>query len=165
MIHFRNAISEDLPSIVAIYNSTIKLNYVTADQQPWTIQGQESWLLNRNMNTRPVWIAEKNGSIVGWASLKDFYGRPAYSITAEVSVYIAEEHRGEGLGKNFIDYIQSQAHQLGLENLLAFIFEENAGSLQLFKSKGFEEWGRLPETAKHPTGYQTLIILGWKTRG
>lgn len=37
--------------------------------------------------------------IVGWLSFQDFYGRKAYDITAEISIYLDEKFRGRGYGK------------------------------------------------------------------
>ena len=54
--------------------------------------------------TRPLWVAQRtdSGQLDGWVSFSDFYGRPAYRATAEVSIYLDESARGKGLGKQLL---------------------------------------------------------------
>ncbi len=40
--------------------------------------------------------------MIAWLSFSDFYGRPAYPRTAEVSIYLDESARGKGLGKQLL---------------------------------------------------------------
>ena len=53
---------------------------------------------------RPLYIAEnEKRDIVGWISFESFYGRPAYAKTAEVSIYLHEDHRGKGAGSAVLE--------------------------------------------------------------
>jgi L-amino acid N-acyltransferase YncA len=47
-----------------------------------------------------VLVAEKDQNIIGWASLNPYSHRCAYSGVADLSVYIAREHRGKELVQN-----------------------------------------------------------------
>ena len=58
---FRNASINDLSEIVAIYNATIPGRMVTADLEPVTIESRKEWFEKHNAQTRPLWVAEKNG--------------------------------------------------------------------------------------------------------
>ena len=94
----RDAVEEDLPAIVEIYNSTVPSRMVTADPEPVTIESRRAWFREHDPERRPLWVAEANEEVVGWLSFEPFRRRPAYRATAEVSVYVSEEHRRKGVG-------------------------------------------------------------------
>ena len=94
----RDAREADLPAIVDIYNSTIPGRMVTADLAPVTVESRRAWFREHEPNRRPLWVAEDKGRVVAWLSFSSFYGRPAYDATAEISLYVAESHRGRGVG-------------------------------------------------------------------
>lgn len=96
----RNAEINDLPYIVEIYNATIASRMVTADTVPVNTKDKEKWFWAHTGN-RPIWIIEDDLQLskIGWVSFSDFYGRPAYSGTAEISIFLDEKCRGKGYGK------------------------------------------------------------------
>ncbi|HEY1006086.1 MAG TPA: GNAT family N-acetyltransferase, partial [Sphingobacteriaceae bacterium] len=47
-------------------------------------------------------IAVEGGRVVGWTALTPVSGRCVYAGVAEVSVYVAEEARGKGVGKRLL---------------------------------------------------------------
>ncbi len=98
--------------------------------------------------------------VVGWLSFSDFYGRPAYGATVEVSVYLAEAARGRGLGAAFLRARSSAAPRLGVRTLLGFIFGHNGASLALFERFGFARWGTLPRVASLDGVERDLVIVG-----
>ncbi|MDO1446608.1 GNAT family N-acetyltransferase [Rhodocytophaga aerolata] len=159
----RDAKPADLPAIVDIYNSTIPGRMVTADTEPVSVESRLKWFHDHTPNRRPLLVVEEeNGSVIGWISLRDFYGRPAYQCTAEVSIYLNPAVRGKGLGKYLLDTMLKQAPSYGVFNLLGFIFAHNESSLQLFRKAGFEEWGNLKEVAILDDIPRSLIIMGKK---
>src|SRR6476620_11766079 len=99
-MQFRNATIEDLPLIVSIYNSTVPGRMVTADTAPVTVADKLQWFNEHSPDKRPLWMIESATGIIGWVSFQDFYSRPAYDGTAEVSIYLSELHRGKGYGKD-----------------------------------------------------------------
>lgn len=158
---FRDATLEDLPKIVEIYNSTVASRLVTADIEPVSIDSKINWFHQHNSEFRPLWIVlDSDKNMVGWVSFQDFYGRPAYQKTAEISIYIDEKYRGKGLGRLILEYAIEKSHELGIENLLAFIFSHNLPSLNLFEKFGFELWANLKNIAELDGEKRSLIILG-----
>jgi L-amino acid N-acyltransferase YncA len=160
---FRYATLEDLPEIVAIYNTTIPGKIVTADLTPVSIADKLNWFHQHNNESRPLWVCiDDRDEIVGWVSLQDFYGRPAYSGCAEISIYFKEAHRGKGWGKAALKYALDCCPFLKVHTVLGFIFEQNQKSIQLFKSFGFDTWGKLPNVANMQDHFCSLIIMGKK---
>jgi L-amino acid N-acyltransferase YncA len=164
MTQFRHRIAtlDDLPTVVAIYNSTIASREVTADTEPVSVESRLAWFHEHTPDRRPLWIIEEEGrtGIVGWISYSNFYGRPAYAGTAEVSIYIDEAWRGQGVGKYALTEAIGFAPQIKVHTLLGFIFGHNQPSLGLFRKFGFETWANFPRVANLDGVERDLIILG-----
>ena len=158
--NFRDATLDDLPGIVAIYNSTVPSRLVTADLEPVTVESRLAWFHAHGPQARPLWVVEENGTVLAWLSFSDFYGRPAYLRSAEVSIYLAESVRGKGLGKQLLQAALERAPALGIDTLLGFIFGHNEPSLRLFKGFEFQTWGTLPRVAVLDGVERDLVILG-----
>ncbi len=160
-LKFRDASQQDLPRIVEIYNSTIASRMVTADTAPVSVASRQKWFDEHNSSKRPLWLVEdKNNQILGWVSFQSFYGRPAYDATVEISIYLDEQQRGRGLGKQILQYCIDKAPSLGVHTLLGFIFAHNLPSIVLFEKMGFEEWANLPNIATLDQEECSLKILG-----
>lgn len=153
---------EDLPSIVATYNETVAGRMVTADTEPVSVEDKKEWFHKHNEVDRPLWILRQNGEYAGWMSFNSFYGRPAYSGTVEVSIYLENKFRGVGLGAKCLSYAIEKAPQCKVHTILGFIFGHNEVSLRLFKKFGFAEWANLPGVAILDGINRDLIILGRK---
>lgn len=162
----RLARRDDLPVIVDIYNSTIASREVTADTEPVTVQSREQWFSDHTPERRPLWVIHDAQDrraapeVLGWLSYSNFYGRPAYAGTAEVSIYIAEKARGQGIGRYCLELAMAFAPEVKVHTLLGFIFGHNAPSLALFRKYGFETWANLPRVATLDGIERDLIILG-----
>ena len=160
-LQFSDAFIEDLDEIVAIYNSTISSRMVTADLEPVSVDSRISWYHEHKPGKRPLWVIKNSmEEIIGWVSFQNFYGRPAYDATAEISIYLHPGHRGKGFGKQALEYSMSQCRHLGINTLLGYIFAHNEPSLQLFLRSGFEEWAHLPNIAKLDGIERSVKILG-----
>ncbi len=158
---YRDASKQDLPAIVAIYNSTIASRMVTADTEPVSVESKEQWFKEHDPAKRPLWIVEDiTGTIIGWVSFQSFYGRPAYDATVEISIYLDLQHRGKGAGKAILQYCIGTAPQFGIKTLLGFIFSHNEPSMKLFMNAGFEEWANMPGIALLDGVERGLSILG-----
>jgi phosphinothricin acetyltransferase len=160
MTQHRLARFDDLPAIVAIYNSTVASRQVTADTEPISIESRHAWFAEHTPQRRPLWVIEDAGQVVGWLSYSNFYGRPAYSGTAELSIYLHEQARGKGWGHYFLEQAIAHAPQIGVHTLLGFIFGHNEPSLKLFEKFGFERWATMPRVATLDAIERDLIIVG-----
>ncbi|MES2739647.1 MAG: N-acetyltransferase family protein [Pseudomonadota bacterium] len=164
----RLATLDDLAAIVTIYNSTVASREVTADTEPVSVQSRLAWFHEHTPERRPLWVIEKAdaaeahapAAVLGWMSYSNFYGRPAYSGTAELSIYIAEAWRGQGIGRYCLEQAIAFAPGIAVHTLLGFIFGHNQPSLALFAKFGFATWAELPKVANLDGIERDLIILG-----
>jgi L-amino acid N-acyltransferase YncA len=157
---YRDATLDDLPAIVAIYNSTVASRQVTADLEPISVESRLAWFQAHGPARRPLWVVEDVGRVIAWLSFSDFYGRPAYRHTSEVSIYLDEAARGKGLGAQLLTAALEAAPGLDIHTVLGFVFGHNAPSMRLFQRFGFTAWGTLPRVAVLDGVERDLIILG-----
>lgn len=157
---FVKAEHADLPDIVHIYNEIIPSRLATADLKPVAVVDREEWF-NSFTPTHPLYkILNDDNQIIGWVALEPFYGRPAYEHIAEISIYIDQNARHQGVGVQAINFVESRLHELGITAIVAYIFGHNFPSLKFFGKFDFEEWGRLPDVAELDGVKRDLIIMG-----
>ena len=157
----RDAVAGDLPAIVEIYNSTIPSRIVSADTEPVSVEQRLPWFHEHDPTRRPILVAEEGGEILGWLSLSDFYdARPAYHATAEIGVYVREDHRGKGIGRRLVEEAISRGPELGLKTLTAGAFAHNEASVRLFERMGFRKWAHFPNVAELDGVEKDLVVLG-----
>jgi L-amino acid N-acyltransferase YncA len=159
-MQFRDATLDDLKSIVEIYNSTVASRLVTADTSPVTVESKMEWFRKHKPSTHPLWVIEKNEKIIAWVAVHPFVERPAYHATAEISIYIHEDYRRQGLGRKILAHAIDESKRLGLKTLLGYIFSHNEPSVRLFESFGFEPWGHFPNVAELDGIERSVTIFG-----
>lgn len=127
---------EDWESVRSIYLAGIATGQATfeAEAPTW-----EHW--NNAHIPTPRLVATENETIVGWAALSHVSGRPVYAGVAEVSVYVDERARGQGMGALLLTTLVQESERNGIWTLQANIFPENAASIALHRSCGFREVG------------------------
>jgi phosphinothricin acetyltransferase len=161
-VSLRDAQSADLAQIVAIYNASIPGRMATADTEPVTVAARESWFREFDPERRPLWVLTdmRDETVLGWLSLRSFYGRPAYAATVEVGVYTDPAAQRRGVGRSLLVHALASAPALGVRTVLAFVFAHNTPSIALFERAGFASWGRLPRVAELDGVERDLTILG-----
>jgi len=148
MIKIRIAKLNDLEAIVNIYNQAVSVGQKTADITPVLVSDRKDWFLNHTPDKHPIFIAELNGTVVGWLSLSSYRpGREAMRHTQEVSYYISFDYHGQGVGSKLMQYAIDACPQLGVKNLIAMVIASNQGSVKLLEKYNFEKWGELPNVA------------------
>jgi phosphinothricin acetyltransferase len=156
----RDALESDLPVIIDIYNATVPTRMVTAELEPTTVQARLPWFREHSPDEHPFWVAENDGRIIGWLDFKKFMPRCAYRATAEISVYVDEKFRRQGVARRLLEEAIARGPSLGITVLVGLIFAHNEPSLKLFERLGFERWGLLPRIARLDDVQRDLIILG-----
>jgi len=137
----------DLDAITAIYADEVLHGTATFELTPPNAAEMASRLDAVRALNLPWLSAEQDGQVIGYAYLSPFRLRPAYRYCVELSVYIAPEARGQGVGRALMEALIARARALGLRHLIGAIGDSaNAGSIALHKAVGFTEAGIWRET-------------------
>jgi L-amino acid N-acyltransferase YncA len=86
-------------------------------------------------------VALRDGKVVGWAALSPVSVRHVYRGVAEVSVYIAESSRRQGIGVALLEALIAESERDGIWTLQAVIHASNAISIHTHEKAGFRVVG------------------------
>lgn len=126
----------DWPAVSQIYKEGIETGYATFETE---VPSYTKWDQDHMKSCRLV--AERGGAIAGWAALSPVSGRCVYGGVGEVSVYVAREFRGKGIGRRLLEHLIVASERQGLWTLQSGIFPDNTGSIKVHESTGFRKIG------------------------
>ncbi len=90
-------------------------------------------------------VALRCEGVLGWAALSSVSVRHVYRGVAEVSVYIAERARGQGIGLELLEALITESERNGIWTLQAVIHATNSISIHTHEKAGF----RIVGTREH----------------
>ena len=153
-LNVRPMTEKDWPRVKVIYEEGISTGYATFETKApeW-----KQWDTNHLAFGR--WVAEVDDEVVAWVALSSVTDRCVYSGVAEVSVYVAPDMKGRGIGKVLMEKVISDSESNGVWTLNAAMFPENEGSIHLHKKVGFREIGIRERIAKLDGRWQDNVIM------
>ena len=86
-------------------------------------------------------VAKSGNKIAGWVALSPVSSRCVYKGVAEVSLYVKDSSRGQGVGKMLLKAAIEESERIGIWTLQSGTFPENTASIALQNSCGFREVG------------------------
>ena len=90
----------------------------------------------------------------------DFLNFDPLNNRAELGLFIADEYRGKGLGRQALDLLSAYARDhIGLRQLYVFIALDNTVCLNLFENYGYCRVGVLQSWLKRGTTYRDVALL------
>ncbi|WP_438434126.1 GNAT family N-acetyltransferase [Gorillibacterium sp. sgz500922] len=163
-IVIREAVREDVPELLRIYNHYIAASAATFDLEPQTLEQRLDWFSHYG-GDYPLIVAEADGRVAGYAYLSVFRAKPAYKPTVESSVYLDPNSLGRGIGKTLLNEILQRGQALGYHSVIACITVGNEVSVRLHEKFGFRLAGTLPQTGLkfgvwHDIQFYQLILDG-----
>ncbi|WP_066307003.1 arsinothricin resistance N-acetyltransferase ArsN1 family A [Bacillus sp. FJAT-29814] len=136
----REAKADDLGAIREIYNQGIHDRIATLETEEKDYLYMKEWF-EKHSGRFQVIVAEKDGKIIGWASLNQYNNRCAYDGVADISVYISRDFRGKGVGNKLLAELESIARVNNFHKMVLFTFPFNQLGQGLYKKTGFREVG------------------------
>jgi L-amino acid N-acyltransferase YncA len=158
MLALRPANENDQPAIMEIYNDAVEKTTATFDTEKRSLEKQLAWFRNHK-NNHPVFVAEEDGIIKGWASLSPWSERKAYEGTVEVSVYVHHEHRGKGIGKKLLEIITLEGKRVNNHTILARIASGNEISMHIHEQLGYSHVGIMKEVGMKFGNYIDVHLM------
>jgi phosphinothricin acetyltransferase len=173
MIRFATA--ADIPQILAIYGPYVEH---TGFSFEYTVPTPEEMTRRFESYTAqfPWLVWEEDGVVLGYAYGSAPFERAAYRWCAEVSVYLAPELHGRGIGRKLYAVLETLLWKQGYEVIYALITTENRVSLDFHSRLGYKTVATFPdcglkfgrrlgvvwmEKRQEPTGYPQNFPLPW----
>ncbi|SDB68149.1 GNAT family N-acetyltransferase [Belnapia rosea] len=144
----RDAGPDDLPAITAIYAHHVEHGAGTFEEVP-PDQEEMARRLRHVQGEGWAWLVAEaeqgeGQGIIGFAYYAQFRDRSAYRYTAEDSIYVRNDVRGQGVGKALVAALLERAAEAGFRQMFALIGDsDNVGSIGLHVSLGFRQAGVL----------------------
>ena len=104
-------------------------------------------------------VMRDGDEILGWAALSPVSKRSAYRGVAELTVYVTEVSRGQGVGHALLEALIEESERNGIWTLQASIFPENTASVKLHLRCGFREVGRRERIATLNGAWRDTLLF------
>lgn len=99
---------------------------------------------NMQKHRLPHLVAERAGTVVGYAYAVPFRKRPAYRYAVKHSIYVHHEHLHSGIGRLLLPALIDACAAAGYRQMIGYIDASNNPSIQLHEAFGFRQVGYLP---------------------
>jgi len=160
MTTIRPSHDDDVEAITAIYAHHVLHGTGTFETEPPTtadMAARRADVLSKNL---PYMVAERDGELLGFAYCNWFKPRPAYRFSAEDSIYLAENARGQGLGTKLLAALSEAAESVGVRKLIAVIGDSaNGGSIGVHRSQGFAHVGVLKDCGWKFGEWRDVVLM------
>lgn len=150
----RPARSDDAPAVRAIVNHVIETSLVSFKQQPLPLAEIAGMI-----GSRPVFVAEAEGILVGYASYGQFRGGTGYARTMEHSIALAPEARGLGHGRALMSAVEAHARAAGAGSLWAGVSAANPEGRWFHAALGYEQIAVLPAVGFKWGRWLDLVLM------
>jgi len=142
-MNIRSMLNTDWPSVKKIYEEGLATGNASFQT---TAPDWNEWNESHVNSCRLV--ALENEAILGWAALTAVSGRCVYAGVGEVSVYIAQQSRGIGIGKILLQSLIDESEKNNFWTLQSGIFPENKPSIRIHEELGFRLIGSRQKIGK-----------------
>lgn len=145
----RQAQEADLPRLIEIYNHYVQHSHCTFDTDVFDLTSRQPWWQQFDGKRHQCWVADNQGTLAGYACTGQFKTKPAYGTSVEISVYVADEHAGSGVGRALYQALLPALSDHGVHRAYAGIALPNEASIRLHEKFGFKQAAHF-----HEVGYK-----------
>jgi L-amino acid N-acyltransferase YncA len=156
----RPASAADMAEITRIYAFAVEHGTATFEIDP----PDEAEMARRHAaltgDGYPYLVAERGGSIAGYAYAGSYRARPAYRWSVEDSIYIAPEFHRLGIGSALLTRLVAESEARGFRQMIAVIGDSaQAPSIAVHARAGFAHIGILRAVGfKHGRWLDTVLM-------
>jgi L-amino acid N-acyltransferase YncA len=136
----RLATADDAPAIAAIYRPVVEATAISFEIRAPDDDEMRGRILE-TLATHPWLVLERDGRVAGFAYASRHRARPAYQWSVDTSVYVADEYRRLGLGRDLYVTLFAILVAQGFVNAYAGIALPNPASVAFHERLGFESVG------------------------
>jgi phosphinothricin acetyltransferase len=144
----------DWPEVARIYEEGIRTGKATFETE---VPSWEAWDAAHLDEHR--FVAEREGRVVGWIALAPVSSRCCYAGVAEISAYVGEEARGQGVGSELLTTAIESSERARIWTMQTGVFPENAPSLGLLRRFGFRVLGTQERIGRLHGVWRDVVLL------
>lgn len=148
-IVFEALLEKDLEAIRNIYNYYVENSTATFALTPLSREEMKQNVFFSQACHQTFIIKSQDpataGKICGYVLTAPYKERCGYAKTAEISVYLAPEYVGAGLGRQAVAFMESFAKEQGIHTLISVICADNVASVLLFQKCGYNSCAHFKE--------------------
>ena len=135
-ICYRFATVEDAEAILNIYRPYVESTEITFETEVPTIEAFRERVCHV-LRQYPYIVAEQDGAILGYCYASSYRPRAGFLWTAELSVYVRQDLRKQGIGTRLYAILLDLLRMQGYQNAVSVISHPNPGSERLHYHFGF----------------------------
>lgn len=144
----RDATIADLPAVAAIYTHYVLRTTITFNTE---VRTPREWIdrFEREIHDGPyhLLVADRHGTVVGFVETQRFRPKPAYDRSVELSVYVAPDAQGHGVGSSlYAELLERLVADERFHRAYAIVALPNDPSIAFHERWGFAHRGTLTET-------------------
>ncbi len=134
----------DAAACAEIYAPHVEAGPVSFEERP-PDAAELAARIARTAATHPWLVAERGGEVVGYAYACPHRQRPAYRWSVDVSVYVAADQVGQGIGRDLYSELFERLRRQRFRMAFAGITLPNDPSVALHEALGFVRVGTMRE--------------------
>lgn len=150
-VQVRPGVESDLDALTDIYNHYVRETPITFDTATFTPVERRPWLLSHpedGPHRLMVATAGDSQRILGYATSSAFRPKPAYETSVEVTIYLAPDVGGRGVGTLLYKALFAALADEDLHRAYAGIAQPNEASVRLHERFGFRYVGTYREVGR-----------------
>jgi phosphinothricin acetyltransferase len=155
MPSIRSMSAQDWPDVRRIYAAGIASGDATFEPE---VPEPAEWDARHLPAHRFVACAD-DGGVLGWAAVLPTSSRRVYAGVVEVSVYVAPDATGRGIGRALLGAVIESTEAAGIWTLTAGIFPQNTVSLALHERLGFRRVGVRERIGRQGERWRDVVLL------
>jgi phosphinothricin acetyltransferase len=153
-LEVRDLRPDDWSEVARIYEEGIRTGNATFETE---VPSWEDWDAAHLAEHR--FVGEREGRVVGWIALLPVSPRACYAGVAEISAYVGEDARGQGVGSELLAAAIESSERAGIWTLQTGVFPENAASLRLSQRFGFRVLGTQERIGRLHGAWRDVVLL------
>lgn len=150
-VQVRPGVESDLDDLTDIYNHYVRETPITFDTAVFTPGERRPWLLSHPEDgPHRLMVARGTDSqaILGYATSSPFRPKPAYVTSVEVTIYLAPDAGGRGVGTLLYQALFEALADEDVHRAYAGIAQPNEASVRLHERFGFRHVGTYREVGR-----------------
>ncbi|MFE2419073.1 GNAT family N-acetyltransferase [Streptomyces hokutonensis] len=154
-VQVRPGVEDDLVALTDIYNHYVRETPITFDTAAFTPEERRPWLLSHPEDGPYRLKVAVDGTfqgnsqrILGYATSSPYRAKPAYSTSVEVTIYLAPDAGGRGIGTLLYKALFADLATEDVHRAYAGIAQPNEASTRLHERFGFRPVGTYREVGR-----------------